>query len=342
MSELRKRQIETFLARVGWGEARRTMLAGDASDRHYERLIAGPDGRRAVLMDAPSQAGEEIRLSATITRFLLENGLSAPEIIALDDDKGLALIEDFGDALFARVLETEPESEANLYAAATDVLLRLHDASLPSLPDYGAKAMVDGIALAFEWYGLGADGHYDPVALAETQKAFTRAFEALAPWQPVVVLRDYHAENLFWLPDREGEARVGLIDYQDAVIGHPAYDLVSLARDVRRDVSPHTVELMFDRYCSKTGEDPDAFRHSAALVSAQRNLRILGIFARLSMHFGKPKYVDLIPRTWANLMVDLAHPALTDLSTQVAASLPEPKLGVLSSLKEQCGSCPDL
>jgi hypothetical protein len=156
----------------------------------------------------------------------------------------------------------------------------------------------------------------------------------------VLALRDFHAENLVWLPDRAGVARVGLLDFQDAEAGHPAYDLVSLLKDARRDLAPGLEQEMIDRFLSRTGCDPERFAAAYAALGAQRNLRILGVFARLSMHFGKPHYVDLIPRVWAHLTASLRHPALAPLARRVADDLPEPTPDILASLKEQCATVP--
>ncbi|MFT6775685.1 MAG: aminoglycoside/choline kinase family phosphotransferase [Paracoccaceae bacterium] len=152
-----------------------------------------------------------------------------------------------------------------------------------------------------------------------------------------LVLRDYHAENLIWLPDRAGPARVGLLDHQDALIGHPAYDLASVLEDARRDTSPTLRAAMLARYCAATGADPDTFGAAFAILAAQRNLKIVGIFARLCIRDGKPSYVDLIPRVWAHLARDLAHPALADLAQFVAAHVPPPDAPVLARLRALAG-----
>ncbi|GGD21251.1 aminoglycoside phosphotransferase family protein [Sinisalibacter lacisalsi] len=342
MTEQRETHIRGFLAGAGWQDARRANLAGDASNRRYERLSQGPDDGQAVLMDASPEKGENIRPFIAIARYLKSLGLSSPRVLHADEREGLALLEDLGDDLFAHVLEEVPDLETELYLAATDVLLRLHEAPPPAAADYGPATMIPLAGLAHDWYGYGATGRRNEAAKAAMLATLGEAFQNLKPWKPVLVLRDYHAENLFWLPERKGVARVGLIDFQDAGIGHPAYDLVSLARDVRRDVQVETQERMIRHYCSATRQDVDAFRQAAALMSVQRNLRILGVFARLSMHFGKPQYVDLIPRTWAILMEDLAHPALEPLRKRICDDLPHPNPQILAELKAKCGTIPRL
>jgi N-acetylmuramate 1-kinase len=342
MNALRETRLLAFLAASGWQKAHRAALAGDASNRRYERLTGGPGGEQAVLMDAPPEKGEDIRPFIAIARHLKSLGLSPPEVIHADEPQGFALLEDLGDTLFAHLLAQSPEREAELYLAATHVLLRLHAAPPPPAPDYGPKTMAPLAGLAFDWYGLGATGHRNDTGKVAMLAELASSLDGLQPWRPVLVLRDYHAENLFWLADRKGAARVGLIDFQDAGIGHPAYDLVSLARDARRNVRPDTETRMIAHYCAATGQSPDSFGLAAAVMSAQRSLRILGVFARLSLHFGKPHYVDLIPRTWAILMNDLDNPALERLRRIVCDNLPEPTPEILEALKAKCGTIPKL
>lgn len=330
--------IAAFLARAGWGAASRRPLAGDASNRRYERLSL--NGAPAVLMDAPPDRGENVRPFTAIARHLSGIGLSAPRILAEDPDHGFLLIEDLGDDLFSRSAADAPEQERALYFAATDALIALHAAPLPSAPDYGPDTMSDIAGLAVDWYAFGATG--SRAGRPDLSAALRRAFAALPPWRPVLVLRDYHAENLLWLPGRPAPANVGLLDFQDAGIGHPAYDLMSLARDARRDVAPQTRAAMIDRYATRTGQEIDGFTRACATVSAQRNLRILGVFARLSLHFGKSHYIDLIPRVWRNLNADLAHPALADLRQTALGLLPAPTPDLLTRLKDKCATVPTL
>jgi aminoglycoside/choline kinase family phosphotransferase len=319
--------INQFLAGNGWGNTTRSHLAGDASNRSYQRLQM--NGKTAVLMDAPPDHGEDIRPFVTITNHLLTLGFSAPRILAQDAGNGFLLIEDLGDALFAKLIQTNPEMEQPLYAAATDVLIELHKSSPPDhLPDYNPAMMSDYIAPLFEWYHP-ADG--TPI-----QHELQTVLGRYCTTPPVMSLRDYHAENLLWLPDRDGIKRVGLLDYQDAVKTHPAYDLVSLLKDARRDV-PATIEAaMISRYITATGDNPETFRAAYAALGVQRNLRILGIFARLCTVAGKPHYIDLIPRVRAQLTDMLTHPALTTLRSLVQNTLPDPTPDHLQRLKSQC------
>ncbi|SFD68140.1 aminoglycoside phosphotransferase family protein [Roseivivax sediminis] len=323
--------MSAFLDAAGWGGAAEAPLAGDASTRRYTRLLR--DGKTAILME---DADGDVSLFARIAEYLRAQGLSAPGTFAMDAPHGLLLIEDLGDALFARICAEDPAAERDLYIAATDVLIALHAAPpaeglTPAGPHYWA-GLTD---LAFDWYAAQADPAPAPSLKGETEAAFATLLSDLAPETEVTVLRDYHAENLLWLPERDGVARAGLLDFQDALLGHRAYDLVSLLEDARRDVTPATAEACIAHYLSATGQDAARFRAAYAALGAQRNLRLLGVFARLAAVRGRTHYVDLIPRVWRNLMGDLAHPALAPVAPLVTA-LPAPAPDLLQRLK----SCP--
>jgi aminoglycoside/choline kinase family phosphotransferase len=328
-----------FLSASGWGDAARAPLAGDASNRRYERLNDARLGS-AVLMDAPPERGEDVGPFIRIAEHLVSLGLSAPRILARDPEHGFLLIEDLGDDLFARVIPANPSLEIPLYETATDVLLALHRAPLPpGLAAYDPVVMTDMAALAFDWYVAHA-ATPDPAA----RNAFNAAFRPLladqAGDQSVLIQRDYHAENLLWLPERSGPARVGLLDFQDAMTGHPAYDLVSLMQDARRDVPAAVETAMIARYIAGSNHDPAAFDAAYHLLGAQRNLRIIGVFARLCIRDGKAHYVDFIPRVWGLLQRDLDHPALAPIAPMLRASLPSPDPEILHRLKSQCATAP--
>lgn len=329
-----------FLAGAGWGGATRSPLAGDASQRRYERLARAP-GETAVLMDAPPPE-EDVRPFAAIARHLAGLGLSAPRILAEDAKRGFLLLEDLGDDLFARLLARDPAREVGLYAAAGDVLAALHRHPAPmGLARLDATTMPPLVAPVFDWYYAGAAGRPAPTGTrAALEAALAEALEQLAPVsRPVLVLRDYHAENLLWLPGRSDAARVGLLDFQDARAGHPGYDLVSLLEDARRDVAMSTRQAVIRGYLDETGTGAEALEAALAVLGAQRNLRILGVFARLSLRFGKPRYVDLIPRVWGHLARDLAHPALAAVA-RAARPLPAPEPALKQRLKDLCGTVP--
>ena len=319
--------IATFLGRAGWGGARRVALAGDASQRRYERLDR--DGASAVLMDAPPDRGEDVHPFLAVADLLSSWDLSAPTILAHDRGAGLLLLEDLGDGLYARVIAADPAAEVPLYEAAVDLLAALHRHAPPPASRYGTDEMTRAARLAYEWYLGGAGGNGDVERFAtEVHAALIREM----PRAGALVLRDFHAENLVWLPDRVGVARVGLLDFQDAAAGHPAYDLASLVTDVRRVVRPELRAEMEARYADATGRDPERLRAEVALLSVQRNLRILGTFARLAIRDGKMRYLDFLPRVWDLLESDLAHPIAAGIARRVRADLPPPDPSILDRL----------
>ena len=308
-------RIAPFLARAGWGGATRAPLAGDASGRRYERLARG--GSTAVLMIAPPGAAASVRAFAEVGARLSSLGLSPPEPIAAEPEAGLMLLEDLGDALLARVVARRPSREPALYAAAAEVLAVLRAAGPPEgLPLYDADAMAEATALAAPWYARAEDAPW-----VEPLRA---ALERHAGPPDALILRDYHAENLVWLPERRGPARLGLLDFQDAMRGPAAYDLASLIRDARRDVSPAAAAAATARFAKAAGTPPAALDAALAVLGAQRALRILGVFARLARRDGRPRYLALLPRVWAQLAADLAHPALAAARGPALGALPPP------------------
>ncbi|MRU15500.1 aminoglycoside phosphotransferase [Roseovarius sp. A21] len=331
--------IRDFIDQTDWQGASLAPLAGDASNRRYLRLDH-PEHGSAVLMDAPREKGEDTAPFIQIAEYLTAQGLSAPRILARDTAQGFLLLEDLGDDLFARVIPRDPTCENRLYSAATDLLVHLHRAPPPTgLAAYDPPLMADLAALAFDWYAKGATGEV-PSARSEFAAAMQATLEGLTAAHEVLIQRDYHAENLLWLPDRAGVARVGLLDFQDAMRGHRAYDLVSLLQDARRDVPPAVEEAMIARYVEKTGLDLVPFRADYNRLGAQRNLRIVGVFARLCIRDGKAHYVDLIPRVWGHLMRNLEDPSLADVAGLVKGDLPAPDPAILQRLKDQCATHP--
>lgn len=312
--------IAAFARRAGWGAAVPRPLAGDASNRRYLRLVRDT-GETAVLMDAPPERGEDVRPFLAIARHLSAAGLSAPAVLAEDVPAGLLLLEDLGDALLAR-LATDPGMEAPLYLAAAETLAAVQAARPPEgLVRFTPETMADLARLVFDWYAPGT-----PDDAAEDIVLRLRDALALsAPEPSVLSLRDFHAENLLWLPDRAGPARIGLLDFQDAVIAHPAYDLVSLLHDARRDVGEAARAAATRRFLDLTGHEEARFMAAAAALSAQRNLRILGVFARLARRDGRPGYLRLLPRVWRHLRGDLDHPTLAGLREAALRHLPPPE-----------------
>ena len=326
-------RIETFLARSGWEGARHTALAGDASGRRYTRFRAAKNS--ALLMETPAAQADSLAAFLRVADWLRSVGFSAPAILAADQSLGLLLIEDFGDALFARLMAQDPGREQALYEAAADQLADLHDHPAPAwLAPYTNADLGDLVAITAQVYAPAFGGQ--PDAAAGLSALVTKAADRLLDAPSVVCLRDYHAENLIWLPGRTGPARVGLLDFQDAFLGHPAYDLVSLLQDARRDVAPQVEAQMIARFCARTGHETARFGAAYALLGAQRNLRILGVFTRLALTAGKPQYLALIPRVWGHVTRNLAHPDMADLRDTVAATLPEPTPQALERIAEQC------
>lgn len=295
-----------FLAASGWAGATIEPLAGDASFRRYFRVFG--EGRSAVLMDAPPPH-EDPRPFVAVAEWLCSMGLSAPEIIARDLDKGLLLLADFGDARLRETLDEDPSRERELYELATDVLIHLHRyPPMPGLPAHGLEQWLEELMLFPDWY-------CPALGLTVDVEGYRDAWiEALQPVDsdglgPVTILRDYHAENVMLIGGRDGIAHVGLLDFQDAHAGHPAYDLASVLEDARRDV-PQAIERdMMDRYMGATGQ-VEAFESAYWALAAQRNTRILGVFTRLWKRDDKPQYTAFQPRMWGLLERDLADPQL--------------------------------
>jgi aminoglycoside/choline kinase family phosphotransferase len=333
----RDAELAAFLRAAGWPRQAARPLAGDASNRRYLRLEPEAGRAGAVLMDAPPEKGEDVRPFVAITHWLRQHGFSAPAIAAADTARGFLLLEDLGDDLYTRLLTGAPEREVDLYGAAVDLLAELAAIPAPAtlgpedcrvgLPPYDAAVLAREAALVREWWLPAASGAApSPELTAEFDGLVAQGTALAEPVRDVLVLRDYHADNLIWLPQRAGVARTGLLDYQDALAGHAAYDLMSLLEDARRDTSPELREAMIGRYLGRRPEvDAEAFRAAYSALGAQRNLKIVGIFARLAIRDSKARYLDLIPRVWGHLMRDLAHPALAPLAGWVARHLPPPK-----------------
>jgi hypothetical protein len=317
----------------GWAGAVMRPLAGDASARRYWRLSR--PGGTAVLMDAPPGQGDDIASFSRIAGHLAALGLSPPRILAADP-AGFLLIEDLGDDLFARLLARAPGLEAPLYRVAADVLAVIEAAPAPfDLPDPGAADWAAAAAPVIDWYRFALTGRRD--GADELTGALAETLAAHADGPRVLILRDYHAENLLWLPDRPAAARVGLLDFQLAQMGQPGYDLVSLCQDARRDLGPGIEPIAIRHYLETTGRAAGGFDAAYAALGAQRALRILGVFARLCLVAGKPGYVDLMPRVWGHLRANLRSPALARLAVICDRWLPEPTPERLRRIAQQCG-----
>lgn len=306
-----------WVAEAGWGTAKSEPLAGDASARRYWRLHM--DGRTAILMDDP--AGQTERF-ADVAQYLRGKGLSAPTVLAHDPRTGGMLLEDLGSSVYANMIAVTPDAEVPLYEAAADMLARLHDATAMAGLDAATPARLVAMTDLFFDHYLPFCGHtVGTEDRAGIEVALLDALETWAGAPDVTILRDFHAENLVWMPDRDGVRRVGLLDFQDAMLGHRAYDLASLLRDARRSVSPAAEKAAIARYLAVSGQNAGAFSAQFAVLSVQRNLRILGIFVRLARHLGKRHYLQFLPRVLRHLATDLQHPALKDLSAMLRPAL---------------------
>lgn len=302
---------EEFLIGTNWKGSVRQPLSGDASSRSYERITKGK--QTAILMVDPSV--ETVRRFLTVTNILSRMGYSVPKILAENPEQGLLLLEDFGDRLFADLLIVGADEE-KLYTLAVDFLIDLRKQPLPiELPFFSPSYILDQNSMFLDWY-VPAHTNYPLKSNARTfyQQIWTELLKLMSGAPEVMLYRDFHAENVLYLEDRPGIKALGLLDYQDAMTGPAAYDLVSLLQDARRDVSEDVQENMIQYYCQHAGVDETRFRRSYAIMGAHRALRILGIFTRLLQRDGKNRYQAFVPRVKAHLMRNLAHPDLIALS----------------------------
>ncbi len=310
-----------FLAAHGWAGAEIRPLAGDASFRRYFRVLDG--NRRAVLMDAPPPH-EDPKPFIAAAEWLVAAGLSAPRILARDLERGLLLIDDFGDTRLRETLDVTPERETELYTLAVDLLVHLHGRPpMPGLKPHGLDQWLDELQLFPEWYcpALGLDVDAEAYRAAWREVLGRVAGDGLGP---VTVLRDFHAENIMLVDGQSDVRRFGLLDFQDAVVGHPAYDLASVLEDARRDVTPAVERAMLDRYKGAIDRGA-AFESAYWTLAAQRNTRILGVFTRLWKRDDKPHYTSFQPRMWGLLERDLHHPALAPVRAWFDRNVPVEK-----------------
>jgi N-acetylmuramate 1-kinase len=359
----RAEAAKNFLANAGWRDAAITPLPGDASTRRYFRVAQG--ARRAMLMDQPQHAetptappdasaeqrralgynavarlaGADCARFVSVAQFLRAQGISAPEIYAAAPQDGFVLMEDLDGDLYADFIPRGGD-EIELYSPAIEILAKLHATEAPPilhpekpLHPYDETALLAEIDLLTEWFfpvGLGRRASEDEIA--EHRALWLETLSTVLDDPAVFVHRDYHAQNLIWLPARRGIARVGVIDFQDAVAGSDAYDLVSLLEDARRDVSPELREAMTRHYLESMRRvgapvDEERLRAAMAVMAAQRNAKIIGIFARLYKRDGKPRYLDYLPRVWGYLNADLQHPALARLNAWYDRTIPHAARG---------------
>ncbi|WP_089997196.1 aminoglycoside phosphotransferase family protein [Cognatiyoonia koreensis] len=308
--------LRIFLGGTVWEDWDQAPIAADASSRRYLRLTH--DTQAVMVMDAPPETGEDIEPFCHIANYLESAGLAAPKIYKSNLENGFLVLEDLGRTDFARALQKDPSQEPGLYEAATDVLIRLRELDAPPSvtmnPDVGGEMT----RITCEFYVN------DPALADEMAKEMAAHLRDLCGPPNILALRDYHAENLIWRPEYRGLQRVGLLDFQDAFLAPDGYDLASLLRDARRDVSEDTVKEVIAYFAKYTQQDEGTVSAAVACLSVQRNLRILGVFARLIRMQGKRRYVQMLPRVWSHVMQDLQHPALHRLNAVLRDRLPEP------------------
>ncbi len=332
-----------FLEATAWRAATISHLAGDASRRSYARLRSGD--ATALLMDSPplpahpivkdgkpywaiARSAPDVRSFVAVGAALADYGLSVPAILAADAPNGLLLVEDLGDRTFDAALR-EGLPMRDLYRAAADVLVALAQHPAPAfLPPYDLDALLIECRLLLDWYWPHVTGRApSPAQVCEFEELWTEALAPILAQPPAWVLRDVHSPNLLWLPERSGLRRVGLIDFQDALAGHSAYDLASLLFDARLDVPAAVEASLYAHYLAqRRARDPafdePSFRLAYATLAAQRNTKILGIFARLAKRDGKPGYIKHFPRLRSYLLRALAHEGLADLRDWYRHNLP--------------------
>ena len=347
----RMQSVRAFLEESGFGAAERVKLQGDASTRSYERLLV--DGQSYILMNSPrrpdgppvrdgkpysavAHLAEDVNSFMALSKGLRQLGLSAPAIYFADNKKGLLILEDLGDE---RLVDGEPPAPvAERYETAVDLLAMLHAQPMPVtlpvsprvdyyLPTYDLNAFLIEAELLLDWYLPRMQVAISPQARADFISLWRAALQPVLDAPQSWVLRDYHSPNLLWLAEREGITRVGLLDFQDAVLGTAAYDLASLLQDARVDVHEGLEITLLGRYARLRREaipdfDTADFVKLYATVAAQRATKILGIFARLDMRDGKPQYLRHMPRIWGYLQRSLAHPALVSLREWYTTHVP--------------------
>ncbi len=303
MIQLNQDEARKFLAQNKIANCEIKKVAGDASFRSYYRIFFGNETR--ILMFAPP-GYEELKPFVKIDEFLFSHDFSAPKIFAIDEKHGFLLLEDLGDDTYGRVLALDAKPELALYKSACDVLLKLHELEAPQdIQPYNYALLFREVMLLVDWYLPLQKKSMSLQEKARFKLLWFRLFDLLSRENQTLVLRDYHADNLMIVKDREGCKKVGLLDFQDAVIGSKAYDLVSLLEDARRDVDEKTRQEIFAYYLQESGHDEAAFIQDYEILSLQRNIKIVGIFARLSMRDGKDTYLNLIPRVLAFIRLRL-------------------------------------
>ena len=309
--------ISRFLANAGWSAATQTPVAGDLSARQYSRLTL--NGASSILMNAPPDIDPSTPAFLKVAHWLADVGLSSPAILAQDADNGLLLLEDFGDSKLSDIVKATPDLQQAHYETAIDALLTIRRAAPPDLPRPNAQDLTDATKLFDDWYPQ-ADHH----SLDVFRKTLQVLLSELLDRHSSVSLRDFHADNIIWLANRTGPRKLGLLDFQDAILTHPAYDLMSLLTDARVDVPRSVQTALTQSYAAQSGDDPAQLARAVAILGAQRNLRILGIFARAARRDGKTAHLTAIPRVLNYLNACATHPAFGHAGKDLIANIPTP------------------
>ncbi|MCP4395398.1 MAG: phosphotransferase [Alphaproteobacteria bacterium] len=345
----RTNEINDFLSQFEWlNKKTLTKVAGDASFRSYYRLEVGKDkdekscGKSVILMDAPPPM-EDISPFITVAEYLLDAGLSAPSIIAKDYEKGFILLEDFGDNTFTKNLQSNKNgrvvshSEEDLYTLAIDALIKLHRNAITkpfpaSVPKYSNEKLLIEANLLTEWYMPAIfDAPTSEHLQKEYEEIWIRIFNNTPQIPETIILRDYHVDNLMVLTERNGAKTCGQLDFQDAVIGSIAYDVMSLMEDARRDIDASLITAMKKHYLKGITDEPELkvstndFDASWAVLAVSRHAKVIGIFTRLNVRDGKPIYLEHIPRVWRLLEQALEHPILAEMKEWINRNIPKDK-----------------
>lgn len=315
---MQRDQDTKWLKSNNWADWTRHPITGDASARSYERLVH-PDGRTAILMKAPKEPSGSQSAFVALARHLRQSGAAAPEVYAWNDSLGLMVLEDLGAVDFAKHLVARPEDERALYSAAVEILCHVQQARPPRglktlTPDIG----VEMVSLTFDW----AAPDINPDTRQAIKTELHRLLETVDQTEKALCLRDFHAENLIWRPEKQGRAWIGLLDFQDAILAHPAYDLASLMRDARRDVDPELTDPMIAEFAQRRKMAENDVRRAFHTLAVQRNLRIIGIFERLDKRDGKAGYRKLLPRVFGHLRADLSSPVMEKLQPMIKSAFP--------------------
>ena len=312
----RKHEIAQFLNRVGYGSWTRQQLPNDASKRSYSR-ITSPDGKTRILMDAPPNESCRTPEFIAISSSLLQHGFCAPTVETVEIENGFLILSDLGPSTIADVLKCQPEREHELFEHVLEVLVSLENLSMNGLPVLTPQS-------AGEMIGQTIHHYFGNKSLsAEIEATVSELFATCCQPSSFLSLRDMHSENIIWREAETGINRCGLLDFQDAFLAPQGYDVMSLLRDVRREISESVQNDITEKYISVIKPDYD-FQLQFSCIASQRNLRILGVFANLIRNENRQIYLPFLNRTWRLLKKDLSHPRMKRLAKLVGKHVPEP------------------